>query len=357
MTWGARLRGIGLAAALLAGLWAVAQAQERAALSLVEAGSGRLVVAWTWQRDEPDAFAVDWRLRASGAEWVSAEVSGSARRYAITGLRPLSAYIVRVQALDAKGNRIRGADGRSLDLRSVFDTIQLPVPDAPTLAFDGERATATWDAVEGATGYELAWGVAGETAATERLEADALEFATGPLATGSRYEFRLRSLHQRDRSAPSAAATLTPAAWPHAAPRARFEFHRAAGMLVEWDAVAGSEDYVVAWQKEGDDSRSGETAATGTSVLVTREGGFFTGNWLLRVRAAEAGMWSETTRVWVDSPAPELRFSLESSRISAPKARSPRFAGAAAAAPATSGHTSTASRSARTPTASRSIAA
>ena len=277
MTWGARLRVISLAAALLAGLWAVAQAQERAALSLVEAGSGKLVVAWTWQRDEPDAFAVHWRQRASGAEWASAEVAGSARRYAITGLRPLSAYIVRVRALDAKGNRIRSADGRSLDLRGVFDTIQLPVPDAPTLAFDGERATAAWDAVEGATGYELAWGLAGETAATERLGADALEFATGPLAAGSRYEFRLRSLHQRDRSAPSAAASLTPAAWPNAAPTARFEFHRAAGMLVEWDAVAGAEDYVVAWQKEGDDSRAGETAATGTSVLVTREGGFFTG--------------------------------------------------------------------------------
>ena len=134
------------------------------------------------------------------------------------------------------------------------------------------------------------------------------------MTAGSRYEFRLRSLHQRDRSAPSAAATLTTAAWPHAAPRARFEFHRAAGMLVEWDAVAGAEDYVVAWQKEGDASRAGETAATGTSALVTREGGFFTGSWLLRVRAAKAGTWSQTTRVWVDSPAPELRFSLESSR-------------------------------------------
>ena len=188
------------------------------------------------------------------------------------------------------------------------------MPDAPRIAFDGERATVSWDAVEGATGYELAWGLAGGETATERLGADTLEFATGALAAGSRYEFRLRSLHQRDRSAPSAAATLTTAAWPHPAPRARFEFHRAGGMLVEWDAVTGVNDYVVAWQKEGDDSRAGETAATGTSVLATREGGFFTGAWLLRVRAAEAGTWSETTRVWVDSPAPELRFSLESSR-------------------------------------------
>ncbi len=314
MTWNARLRVIGLAAALLMALWAAAQAQERAALSLAEAGSDRLVVAWTWQGDEPDTFAVHWRQRVSGAEWASVEIAESARRYAITGLRPLSAYIVRVRPLDAEGNRIRALNGRSLDLRGVFDTIQLPVPDAPRVVFDGERATAAWDAVEGATGYELAWGLAGGEAATERLGADVLEFATGALAAGSRYEFRLRSLHQRDRSAPSATATLTTAAWPHAAPRARFEFHRAAGMLVEWDAVAGAEDYVVAWQKEGDDSRAGETAATGTSALVTREGGFFTGAWLFRIRAANAGLWSETARVWVDSPAPELRFSLESSR-------------------------------------------
>ena len=301
---------------LLALVWGAAQGQERPVLALVEAGSERLVVGWSWDGgDEPAAFSVHWRRRVSGAGWESARAEGAARRFEITGLWPDSTYIVRVRALDAAGRGIRApGGGRPFDLRSVFDTIQLPVPDPPTLAFDGERATASWDAVEGATGYELAWGVAGGTAATERLDADELEFATGVLATGSRYEFRLRSLHQRDRSAPSATAILTPAAWPHAAPRARFEFHRAAGMLVEWDAVAGAEDYVVAWQKEGDDSRAGETPATGTSELVTREGGFFTGAWLLRVRAAQAGTWSETTRVWVDSPAPELRFSLESSR-------------------------------------------
>ena len=316
MAWVTWLRGGGLAVVLLALLWAAAQGQERPVLALVEAGSERLVVGWSWSGDdEPAAFSVHWRRRVSGAGWESARAEGAARRFEITGLWPDSTYIVRVRALDAAGRGIRApGGGRPFDLRAVFDTIQLPVPAAPTLAFDGERATASWDAVEGATGYELAWGLAGETAATERLGADALEFATGPLAAGSRYEFRLRSLHQRDRSAPSAAASLTPAAWPNAAPTARFEFHRAAGMLVEWDAVAGAEDYVVAWQKEGDDSRAGETAATGTSVLVTREGGFFTGNWLLRVRAAKAGTWSETTRVWVESPAPELRFSLESSR-------------------------------------------
>ncbi len=317
MAWVTWLRGAGLAAVLVALLWATAaQAQERPVLALVEAGSERLVVGWTWDGgDDPAAFSVHWRRRVSGAGWESAQAEGAARRFEVTGLRPSSAYIVRVRALDAEGRGIRApGGGRPFDLRGVFDTIQLPVPDPPRVVFDGERATASWDAVEGATGYELAWGLTGETAATERLGADMLEFATGALTAGSRYEFRLRSLHQRDRSAPSAVAALTTAAWPHAAPRARFEFHRAAGMLVEWDAVAGAEDYVVAWQKEGDASRAGETAATGTSVLATREGGFFTGTWLFRVRAADAGLWSETTRVWVDSPAPELRFSLESSR-------------------------------------------
>ena len=172
MTWGAGLRVIGLAAALLAGLWAVAVAQERAALSLVEAGSGGLVVAWTWQGDEPDAFAVHWRPRLSGAEWASAEVAGSARRYAITGLRPLSAYIVRVRPLDAEGKRIRGPDGRSLDLRGVFDTIQLPVPDAPRVASDEEQATeyglrfsleSSRDLCTEGTLTEIRWSASGGT--------------------------------------------------------------------------------------------------------------------------------------------------------------------------------------------------
>ena len=358
MTWNARLRVIGLAAALLMALWAAAQAQERAALSLAEAGSDRLGVAWTWLGDEPNAFTVHWRQRVSGAEWASAEIAGSARRYAITGLRPFSAYIVRVRPLDAEGNRIRALNGRSLDLRGVFDTIQLPVPDPPRVVFDGERATAAWDAVEGATGYELAWGLAGGEAATERLGADALEFTTGALAAGSRYEFRLRSLHQRDRSAPSAAATLTPAAWPHAAPRARFEFHRAAGMLVEWDAVTGAEDYVVAWQKESDASRGGGDGGDGDQRAGDARGRLLhpaPGCSASAPRRPERGRRARAS----GSTRPRRNCASRSNppATSAPKAPSPRSAGAAAAAQATSGPTSTGGRSARASTRSRSTAA
>ena len=313
MAW---LRGVAVAVALLAALWAVAgSAQERLALALVEAGAERLVVGWSWQgEEEPAAFSVHWRLRVSGQTWEAAETAGSARQFAITGLRPESAYIVRVRALDERGKGIRVTGGRLYDLRAVFDTTRLPAPAAPRVAFDGERATAAWDTVDGATGYELAWGAADGDAAAERLDADALEFETGALTAGTRYEFRLRSLHGRRWSALSDAATLTPAAWPHDAPRARFQFHRAAGMFVEWDAVDGAGNYVVAWAKEGDESRTDEIAATGTSVLATREGGFFSGTWLLRVRVASAGMWSQATRVQVQSPAPELAIEMESSR-------------------------------------------
>ena len=133
MSLPARLRSAGAAVALLALLCtAAAQAQERPALALVEAGSERLVVAWTWPgEDDPAAFSVHWRRRVGGAGRESAQIEGAARRFEITGLRPLSAYIVRVRPLDVEGNRIRDADGRSLDLRGVFDTTRSPALPAP----------------------------------------------------------------------------------------------------------------------------------------------------------------------------------------------------------------------------------
>ena len=191
--------------------------------------------------------------------------------------------------------------------------VLLPAPAAPAVSFDGERATATWDAVEGATGYELVWGAAG-AAAAERLGADERSFTTGVLTAGTRYQFRLRVLNASGRSDLSSTASLTPTAWPNAVPAATFKFYEAAGMLVEWTPVEGVDDYVVGWTKRGDASRSGATAATGSSLLATRDGGFFSGVWLLRVRVAGTGMWSDARSIWVQSPAPELRFWLESSR-------------------------------------------
>ena len=115
MAWGTWLRGVGLAAVLAALLWAAAaQAQERPVLALVEAGSERLVVGWTWDGgDDPAAFSVHWRRRVSGAAWESAQADGAARRFELTGLRPDSTYIVRVRALDAEGRGIRAPGGGS----------------------------------------------------------------------------------------------------------------------------------------------------------------------------------------------------------------------------------------------------
>ena len=198
-------------------------------------------------------------------------------------------------------------------LRAWSEPVLLPVPAAPRVAFDGERATASWDAIAGATGYELAWGAEGAISSVS-LDAEELTFTTGALTAGTRYEFRLRVLNETGRSDLSSAAGLTPTAWPNAVPAAAFKFYEAAGMLVEWAPVEDVDDYVVGWTKRGDASRSGETTATGSSLLATRDGGFFSGVWLLRVRVAGAGMWSDARSIWVQSPAPELRFWLESSR-------------------------------------------
>ena len=227
-------------------------------------------------------------------------------------------------ALIAAGWAAAGADGLPAGmlerdgfgggaLRAWSEPVLLPVPAAPRVAFDGERATASWDAIAGATGYELAWGAEGAISSVS-LDAEELTFTTGALTAGARYGFRLRVLNESGRSDLSSAAGLTPTAWPNAVPAATFKFYEAAGMLVEWAPVEGVDDYVVGWTKRGDASRSGATAATGSSLLATRDGGFFSGVWLLRVRVAGTGMWSDARSIWVQSPAPELRFWLESSR-------------------------------------------
>jgi len=193
--------------------------------------SGALQVELAWRQSEADrahtaAFRI-WRRSVGTSTWVLFPVPSVGARGAVFELRDSDrAYEFVVTAVSVFGASLSPYDARHPIVSLVLGLAALPPPAPTGLAatqVSGNTYKLTWDAVEGAVGYQVLYGgkdersypnAGGEDclvlARTTDAELDGLE-----LAPGEEHTFWVRSVGSSGRlSFDGASVTVAPAATP-----------------------------------------------------------------------------------------------------------------------------------------------
>ena len=147
-------------------------------------------------------------------------------------------------------------------------------PAAPTITAGDSQLTVTWDAVDRASGYDVAWNTTATppTEASQIFSVSGLERVITGLNNGTNYYVFVRAKNAGGATAWSDATLGTPVA-AAVVPDVPAGLTATAGngqVLVEWDAVPGVLDYTLAYGTANNVATAAEiTGITATSYVVT----------------------------------------------------------------------------------------
>ncbi|MGM8225157.1 fibronectin type III domain-containing protein [Cellvibrio sp. ARAG 10.3] len=147
-------------------------------------------------------------------------------------------------------------------------------PAAPTVTAGDSQLTVTWNAVERASGYDVAWNTTDTppTDTAQIVSASGLEQTITGLTNGTNYYVFVRAKNAGGATAWSASTSGSPVA-AVVVPDAPTGLTAQAGngqVLVSWDEVSGVLDYTLAYSTTDDVSAATEiTAITDNSYVVT----------------------------------------------------------------------------------------
>jgi fibronectin type 3 domain-containing protein len=227
----------------------------------VTANAGDNVVTVDWS---PVAGATSFNIYHGTAPGVSkttgTKVSGVQSPNTVSGLTNGTPYYFVVTAVNSAGESSESAERTATPSAT-------PPPLAPgnIRAEAGDsQATISWDAVGGATSYNIYVGTsAGVTMATG-LKASGVTSPSvvTPLANGTKFYFVVTAVGTGGESAESFEVSATPAATPPpAAPGGVSAVPGNAQATVSWSPVTGATSYNLYWA-----TASGVTKATGTEI-------------------------------------------------------------------------------------------
>jgi len=188
------------------------------------------------------------------------KVSGVQSPNVVSGLTNGTPYYFVVTAVNAAGES-------GISAEKTATPSATPPPNAPTnvrAAAGDNQTTISWDAVSGATSYNIYVGTpAGVTKATgTKASGVTSPSVVAPLANGTKFYFVVTAVNANGESAESFEVSATPAATPPpAAPGGVSATPGNAQATVIWSAVTGATSYNLYWG-----TASGVTKATGTKI-------------------------------------------------------------------------------------------
>ena len=272
------------------------------------AGDNSATLSWS-----PVSGATSYNIYRSTSPGVTTangtKVSGVQSPNTVSGLTNGTPYYFVVTAVNSAGESAESAE------RSATPSAT-PPPGAPgnVRATAGDnQATISWDAVSGATSYNIYVGTSTGVTKTNGNKASGVTSPSvvTPLANGTKYYFVVTAVNANGESAESFEVSATPAATPPpAAPGGVSAVPGNAQATVSWSAVAGATSYNIyvgtstGVTKENGSKASGVTSPSVVSPLTNGTKYYFV------VTAVGAGGESaESAEVFATPVAPPAAFS------------------------------------------------
>jgi hypothetical protein len=230
----------------------------------VTAGSGQLTISWQ-AAEGASAYEV-WAGTANNSETATkrgGDVSGLSS--VITGLTNGTVYYVWIKAKNAAGT-----SGFSPMASGTPQEINVSgkIPTAPIVNTGNEQITLTWEAVEGATAYEVWMGTVNNSASASKNGADiseSLSVSIDGLTNGTTYYIWLKAKNIISVSEFSPVASGKPIA-NAAAPT----LSAGNGQLsVTWTAIAGADQYEVFYGTGVNPPQTAVQTVTSTSATIS----------------------------------------------------------------------------------------
>lgn len=227
----------------------------------VTANAGDNAVTLDWS---PVAGATSYNIYRGTAPGVTkttgTKVSGVQSPNVVSGLTNGTPYYFVVTAVNSAGE-----SGISAEKTATPSATPPPLAPGNVRAAAGDnQATISWDAVSGATSYNIYVGTSAGVTKTTGIKASGVTSPSvvTPLANGTKFYFVVTTVGTGGESAESFEVFATPAATPPpAAPGGVLAVPGNAQAAVSWSPVTGATSYNLYWA-----TASGVTKATGTKI-------------------------------------------------------------------------------------------
>ena len=210
-------------------------------------------------------YQVQWR-KSGATAWTN--ISAANTSVTISGLADDTMYEFQVRAINADSE-----SGWSLLLSVKTDKVVVP-PATPenfrNTAQTTSAVTLAWNAVNGATGYQVQCRKSGTTAWTNISSANTSVSISG-LASDTMYEFQVRAINADGESGWSSLLSVKTdkAVVPPATPANLQSTSKTTDSItLAWNAVSGATGYQVQWKKSGETAWTNISAAN-TSVTIS----------------------------------------------------------------------------------------
>ncbi len=222
-------------------------------------GNAQATISWS-AASGATSYNLYWSTTAGVTPATGTKIAGATSPYVQTGLANGTTYYYVVTAVNANGES-------TASTQVSAQPAATPPPAAPTgvtAAPGNAQVAVSWNAVSGATSYNLYWSTtAGVTPATgTKIVGAASPYNQTGLTNGLTYYYVVTAVNGNGESTASAQASAQPTAPPPpTAPTGVSATPGNAQVTISWTAVAGATSYNLYWS-----TATGVTPANGTKV-------------------------------------------------------------------------------------------